>query len=215
MGALVDFVGRRFTWLTVLRRGETRRGSLGQSLVVWVCQCDCGTTKEIPARALAAGRTQSCGCLNLEKIRERQTVHGMHGTRAYKDWKSAKERCFNPTSDRFESYGGRGITMDPLWAESFQAFFDHLGDCPEEYTLDRIDVNLNYAPGNCRWATDEEQANNKRGSVHVVWEGKKLTLAQCAATTGRNYQSLHKLYRRLGSITEAVNLARPVKVPLK
>ena len=164
----IDLTGMRFGRLTVLQEGE-KSGSGGQSR--WICICDCGRITEPFGHNLRSGGTKSCGCLWFITAKPKVRTctnwkHGMCGTHIYKTWESAKSRCFNPKTPQYKNYGGRGIVMCDEWKKSFQAFYDHVSLLPHfdepGYTLDRIDNNKNYQPGNVRWATIKEQQNNKR-----------------------------------------------------
>jgi hypothetical protein len=187
---LLDLQGQRFGRLTVIRREENR----GRK-AMWFCQCDCGTTKAIDGEALRYGLTSSCGCFRAETTRARSLTHGASVgykmSREYHAWSHAKGRCFNPTDAKYAQYGGRGITMCPAWAADFAVFLRDVGLCPDGMTLDRIDVDGNYEPGNVRWASDDEQRNNKQQTVWVTVDGLRLTLKQFAQRSGVPYWWLH------------------------
>lgn len=131
----------------------------------WRCRCVCGRTVIVTGGNLRSGRSRSCGCLKRELMLQRFTKHGACHTPEYRCWISAKNRCYNQKSQDYVDYGGRGITMCEAWRRDFLAFRSAVGPRPStNHSLDRIDVNRGYEPGNVRWATATEQANNKRGN---------------------------------------------------
>lgn len=110
--------------------------------------------------------------------------HGLHGTRTYRRWKSMKQRCFDTGAVNYSAYGGAGITVCEKWRDSFEEFFLDMGECPEKMTLDRIYNAKGYEPGNCRWATPQEQCNNKTNNHLVEWHGETKTISEWARNIG-------------------------------
>lgn len=152
-----DMMGQRFARLVVVGRLASRGGSSR-----WLCRCDCGEERAVAGSNLRNGNSKSCGCLRVDKAKANRT-HGMAKTLPHKCWVSIKQRCFNPANPSYRNYGGRGITMCDEWAASFEAFYAYVGDCPGPgLSLDRINNDGNYEPGNVRWANGSTQMLNRR-----------------------------------------------------
>jgi hypothetical protein len=153
----LELTGQRFGSLTAIRRD----GKIGDHCA-WICQCDCGSQSRVAAGNLRCGNIRSCGCQHSAKS------HGLarQGQKApeYSSWIAMKARCFRENHIAFRHYGGRGITVCDEWRNDFAAFLGHIGPKPSPaHSVDRIDNDGNYRPGNVRWATAAEQAANRRG----------------------------------------------------
>lgn len=146
-----DLSGRKFGRLTV--KEFARAGNNRQS--IWRCECDCGNFVEVSRNRLLSGHTKSCGCLG---------THGGKGTRLYNIWRGMKQRCFNPNNRQYNDYGGRGITVCDEWKNDFPAFRDWAltHGYRDDLSIDRINNDSSYEPGNCRWTTAKVQSNNRR-----------------------------------------------------
>jgi len=140
--------------------------------------------------------------------------HGKSGSRVYRIWRGMLERCSNPNIPHYSSYGGRGIKACKRW-HSFEKFYLDMGDPPPGTSLDRINVNRGYNPSNCKWATAEEQANNRRDNVTFEIEGETLTLSQIAERFGINRSSLNGRLKHGWSLEKAIStpVAKKVRIP--
>ncbi len=188
-----DLTGQRFGRLTVLEF-VPRKGRHSY----WLCRCDCGNEKVICGESLLKGTTTSCSCKQREIVRTRSVTHGLTDTRLYNSWCSMKARCYNHKNKEYNRYGGRGITICAEWKNNFKTFYDWAmaNGYSDDLSIDRIDVNGNYEPANCCWATDMEQAGNRRSNVYVEYQGELMCFAEAARRSGLNQGTLKDRYYR-------------------
>jgi len=162
MGKFIDLTGQKFNRLTVTSIAPHQFTSGGNKMVCFYCVCECGNNITVRAVRIKNNHTKSCGCLR----------HEMSKSTEYKSWSHIKERCCNPNSKSFHRYGARGIKVCDRWLESFENFFNDMGEKPsKQHSIDRIDNNKGYFPENCRWATPMQQANNTRNTIFLEFYG--------------------------------------------
>lgn len=209
-GPVRDMTGQRYGRLTVIefagihRTGEAR----------WRCKCDCGGERVI-TRWRLKNKTRSCGCLQREAVarmmatEKRGRTHGRSYDALYRTWQAMINRCECPTSGPYKHYGARGIGVCERWRNSFEAFASDVGERPSQaHSLDRVDVNGHYEPGNVRWATASEQSNNRRTSRFLEIGGLRKTVAGWSQMHGIAETTIHERLRRGWSPEQAV--AMPV-----
>lgn len=186
-----DLIGQRFSRLVVISRAESVKG-----FAQWRCVCDCGNETVAKGAKLRAGRTKSCGCARAEHIaslgeKSRKWHSNEQKTPEYRAWTAMRYRCGNPNSSSWNHYGGRGIKVCPQWND-FKVFLADVGRRPSpKHSLDRINNDGHYEPGNVRWATIVEQANNKRTNCITDVLGEPMTVTEAARRLGRNPRKVH------------------------
>ena len=177
MGKFKNYDGMRFNNLTVIRRDhkEGRRW-------YFLCLCDCG--KQFVTDACSMKTIKSCGCMTHKLISESKIKHGGAYTRLYQIWHKMKRRCYDKNDKDYEDYGGRGIKVCDEWINDFNAFREwaltkgYVEDSKARISIDRINVDGDYDPSNCRWADDYTQANNKRNNVYITYDGETHTVSE-------------------------------------
>jgi hypothetical protein len=168
----MNLAGQKFGLLTATETTELRSDRR-----YWLCDCDCGGSKYVRADHLTAEKITSCGCTKSEICSKVNTHHGYSKRGAVSPtflvWMDMKKRCTNPNSKSYQDYGGRGISICHRWG-LFENFLEDMGERPEGMSIDRIDPDGNYEPSNCKWATRQEQALNKRNSFKLYVDGIRV-----------------------------------------
>jgi hypothetical protein len=164
----IDLIGQSFNRFSVIE--EVKKPShIKKPSRYWLCKCACGTEKIVEMYNLTSGHSKSCGCLKNEKCGNSFRSHGKRWTPEYKSWYGMKDRCNNPKSNPYKDYGGRGIEVCNKWLNSFEKFYEDMGQKPSpRHSIDRIDNEGNYTKGNCKWSTPKEQANNRRSNRDYI-----------------------------------------------
>lgn len=167
-----DLTGFRMKHAVALERC----GRTAANKVIWRCRCDCGNEFEAISSRIKNGSRVGCGCKLSRPGNKSARTHGMTGSPEFKSWEGAKRRCLNLRDKDYKRYGARGIQFSDKWSK-FESFYRDMGPKPgPEYSLDRIDTNGNYEPGNCRWATHETQQNNRRNNIRIQVNGVHVSL---------------------------------------
>ncbi len=180
----IDLIGKRFGRLLVIKQSDVVKNSQAR----WICQCDCGNIKTIVGSSLRRGVSNSCGCAHKEMLSKKFSKHHQCFTPEYSAWQNMRSRCYNIKNTKYSDYGGRGIGVCDRWKNSFEKFFNDMGNKPSDiHSLDRYpDNDGNYEPNNCRWGTYEQQARNKRNNVWIEQGGIKMIVNDWAKKTGIN-----------------------------
>ena len=162
-----------------------------------LCLCECGKTDIVALNGLRTGGVKSCGCYHSEELSLRNTKHGMSKTRLYSIWCDIKDRCENKNKDCYKNYGGRGIQICDEWKADFMNFYNWAMDngYNDKLTIERINVDGNYCPENCKWATMLEQANNKTNTFYLTYKNETKPLRYWSDKTGIPPRTLYRRYR--------------------
>lgn len=202
----IDRTGHQYgSWKVEEYAGKNWRGD-----VIWQCLCACGTRKTLVGNSLSK-QVGSCGCQKGPKLSALRRTHGLTGTTEYNVWLGMKARCESPGSPVYARYGERGIQVCERWRSSFEAFLADMGNRPSpKHSLDRIDVNGNYEPSNCRWATQAVQQRNRRNNVVVTVDGITACLAEHCERYGIKQPTLSVRIHKKGWSVE-----RALKTPVR
>lgn len=196
---LIDITGRKYNMLTVIKRVKNKTKNSR-----WLCRCDCGNLVEVDASHLKNNGIKSCGCLKKKAI---WTVsHGLSKTRIYEIWHGIKNRCYCKKNINYKNYGERGIKVCKNWKNDFKSFYIWAinNGYKDTLSIDRIDVNKNYEPNNCRWVSTKEQANNKRNNRFIEYKGITHTISEWSEILNIKRNTLDKRINKM-SIEEAFN----------
>lgn len=197
----IDEMGNHYTRLQVVERlGAISKPDRN---IFWVCVCDCGEVTYKRGKDLRSGRAKSCGCLATEERRKSMgrvsRRHGMFGTKIYATWSHMKQRCEDKNVPAYRLYGARGIKVYEPWSKDFVKFYEYMGNPPtSKHSIDRIDNDSNYEPGNVRWTTQTVQMNNRRNNVRIEYKGQTKTIAEWARYKDMNIQTLYARLNQYG-----------------
>jgi len=202
----VDLTGKKFSRLPAI---SVVGKSSKSGRLIWLFKCDCGKEKSASGKDVRCGHIKSCGCISSEILMARNVTHGMSKTPEYVAWCKMRDRCNRESGKDYKDYGGRGIKVCDEWSD-FTAFYNYIGDRPSaKHSLDRIDVNGNYEPGNVRWATPMTQGNNTRRNRFLVFNSVRKTVSEWSADTGLSLCAIHSRLDRNWDVEKT--LTTPVR----
>lgn len=203
MAVVKDLTGQQFGKLTAVKVvGKGKNGNM-----IWECKCSCGNTRNVWSTSLVTGNTQSCGCSRTIAIHNRPDYHGDRGTRLYRIWNGILVRCKPKFASRSSAYSAKGIKVCEEWKD-YKTFKEWAlkNGYRDDLTIDRIDVNGDYEPSNCRFATQKEQQNNRSNNHILTFNGKSRTIAQWADEVGINARAIFKRLKRGWSVEDALTV---------
>lgn len=211
MKKIFDYTGEKYGYLTVLEfvKRENKK-------TYWKCKCDCGKEIIIPITYLTSGDTKSCGCYRKKVSKNNsKIIHNMSKSKLYRTWIEMKRRCYNKNRESYKYYGERGIIVCNEWKNNFTNFYNWAikNGYKDNLTIDRIDVNGNYEPNNCRWATIKEQNNNMRTNHYIYYNDKRYTMSQFAEEYNIPYYIVKNRIRNNWSINKILNT--PIKTGIQ
>lgn len=206
MGKAIDMTGFEFERFKVVKREKTNK----DNRAMWQCLCTCGNYFVASGKAIRSGNVSSCGCFRkytAASTGRNNATHGETNSRLYNIWRGMKQRCYNENSDAYDHYGRRGIVICEEWKTSFESFYKWAfnNGYKDNLTIDRINVNGNYEPSNCRWETTREQNRNKQHTVYVEYHGELMTVSDIAEIKGVSVQAIY--YR----LQNNIDIDKPIK----
>lgn len=203
-----DITGQKFGRLTAI----SHQGADKHRAALWLCRCDCGAEIITTGNSLRTGKAKSCGCAQREaasktmsevnasgkRVTDGHLIHGENKTRLHRIWCNMRRRCSDQKHDHYDRYGGRGIKVCDAWQSSYVAFRDWAlaNGYADHLTIERIDNDGNYEPGNCCWASQKEQVSNRRNSVLITLDGETKPLKEWCEERGINYKAAHAKYKK-------------------
>lgn len=198
MGRKLHLTGHKYNrWTVISEAGKDKHGA-----TFWLCRCDCGEMGQVRTTHLRLGVSKSCGCLQREVAAAEKTTHGLYRHPLYDVWHAMHRRTSNPEDPGYPHYGGRGISVCERWS-SLDAFVVDMGPSYRKgLTIDRVNNDGNYEPGNCRWTTRVVQQRNRTNTIALIYLGKTLPLAEWADIFEIKYNTLHKRVMVYGWSTE-------------
>lgn len=206
------WIGQKFNDLTVVGF-EHKTSSNGKHRWCWKLKCECGKDIVASPYKVINGKIKSCGCAKAERCRNMtekyRLKHGGRGERLYHIWRGMKMRCLVETSKDYKRWGGRGIKMCDEWVKDYVAFrtWAHNNGYNESLSLDRIDVNGDYCPDNCRWATTKDQSRNKANTLYVNYRGENKPLADLCDERGYKYKTVYgRIFHNGWSVEDALTI---------
>lgn len=186
----IDLTGQKFSRLTIIRFLYSKKGKR-----YWECKCDCGRIEITNTDSLRSGKTKSCGCYAKERARDANIKHNQNGTRIYATYANMKQRCYYKKKSNYTNYGGRGIKLCNEWLgkDGFINFYNWAmaNGYNDTLTIERIDVNGNYSPENCKWIPKDEQTKNKTNNIVIEIDGEKKILAEWCKELNLRYGFVH------------------------
>lgn len=208
-----DITGEKFGKLTVIKRNGYTTDKDGKRTSLWLCKCECGNEVTTTQHNLVTGGRKSCGCLR-NKIKESHTHHNMSHTRIYGIYNGMLTRCYNKNDMHYKYYGERGIKVCDIWKNDFLSFYKWAMDngYKEDLSIDRINVNGNYEPNNCRWADSQTQSENTRKNVRYNVYGESLLIREIHEKYNIPISTLKGRMKKYNiSMEEAIEYKKPLK----